>query len=130
MGDFPVTFYAATPFPDPPVHPYGGFEFGIYQQFLMTPDTVVLHHPGAGFQNTNYLPLHSQGEQGRVAQSVVGFKIILTENIVVRHMAIVAMGIFAMRTVVPGGILGRHDMAVDTSFRPVGKIEMGFPQIN
>jgi hypothetical protein len=45
-------------------------------------------------------------------------------------MTIVAVGFLTVGTVVPGGILGGHDVTVDTCFWFVGKIKMGFPQVN
>jgi hypothetical protein len=83
----------------------------------MTADTILMYHISSGLMNKNYLWFKPEGKHGCVAHSVFGLKKVFVENVVVRYMAIVAIGVFAVRTVPPGGILRRHNMAIDTGFR-------------
>lgn len=38
------------------------------------------------------------------------------------YVAVVAVGYFPMRTVVPGDVLGSHQVAVDAGFGVIGKV--------
>jgi hypothetical protein len=129
VGDLLVAFHASTPFLHLPVHDYRCFQPGIYQKLFMTPDTIVLNHFCTRLQNPDHLSLLPKGEQGGVSQPVVGLEVVFIENIVVGYVAIVAMRFFAVRTVVPGRILGSHNMAVNTRFRPVRKIGMSLAEV-
>jgi len=130
MGNFLVTFDTPSSFANFAVHVHGSFQFRIDQQVFMTPDAVGLDLPAPRFQDPDHLPFHPQREKRGMPQSVVGFEIILVDNIVMRHMAVVAMGFLPVRTVIPGGILGRHDVTVHAGFRFVGEVQMGFPEVH
>ena len=88
----------------------------------MTTDTILMNNFLTSLVNENDLRFEAQGKHGGMTHSILGFKKIFIENIVVWNMAIVAIGIFAVRTMRPGGILRRHDVAIDASFRIVRQI--------
>ena len=91
----------------------------------MAAEAVLLNHLLPGFLDLNHLGFFAQGKNGGVSQTILGFKIIVIEKVIVRYMALIAIGHFPVGTVKPGGILGSHDVAVYTGLRPVGKIGMG-----
>jgi uncharacterized protein YdeI (YjbR/CyaY-like superfamily) len=88
----------------------------------MTTDTVLLDHRPRFFFHNDVLRLEPEGECCGMSQSVGCFEKIFAEDVVVRHMAIVAGGYAEMRIVCPVGILGIHDMAVDACLRVVAEI--------
>jgi hypothetical protein len=89
----------------------------IEQQGGMTTDAVLMHHLATCLVDKNNLRLPPQGKYRSMAQSILGLEKIMAENIRMRHMAVVAVGMGTMRTVVPGGILRGHNVAVDAGFR-------------
>ncbi len=60
-----------------------------------------------------------------MAQTVFGFKIVFSKNVIVRHMAVIAVCHLAVCAMVPGSVLRHHDMAIDTRFGIVGQIRGG-----
>jgi len=60
---------------------------------------------------------------------VLGFEKVFVEYIVVRHMAVVAIGNPSMRPMGPGGILGSHNMAVHTGLRLIRQIRVRLADI-
>jgi len=79
----------------------------------MAPDAVPMDNFLPGFLNENHLWFQPEGEHGGMPQPVFCLEIILVENIVVRDMAIVAVCSLTMGTVIPGCVLGSHDVTVD-----------------
>jgi hypothetical protein len=65
-----------------------------------------------------------KGENRGVPHAVLCFKKVVTENVAVRHMTVVAIGILTVRIVRPSRILGCHDVAVDTSLWIIGQVGM------
>jgi len=130
VRNFLVAFNATLSFANLSVHCHRCFQFRIHKEFFMATDAIALHDPGPGFQDSDHLPFHTQGEEGGMTQTIIGFEIILIENIVVRNMTIVAVCILAVGTVCPRGILRGHDVAVDTCFGSVGEVEVSLPQIH
>jgi hypothetical protein len=88
----------------------------------MTSYAVSVNHFFSGFLYKNYLWFLAKRENSCMTQTVFCLEKVLAENIVMRHMAIVTIGFFAVRAVIPGGILWSHDMTVYTSLRLVAKI--------
>jgi hypothetical protein len=73
----------------------------------------------AGFMNKDNLGFTAQGIYACMAQTIFCFKIVFVHKIIMRDMTVIAMGYFTVRTMVPGGILRSHDVAVYTGLGPV-----------
>ena len=95
----------------------------------MATKTVALHHISARITNDDSLGFTSHGENDRMPHSVLGLEIVLVQNIIVGHVAVIACGHFTVRTVKPGHVLGDHDVTVHTGFGLIRKIreEIGNP---
>jgi hypothetical protein len=98
------------------------FQFGISDQGGMAPDAILLHYIYTCLVDKDILWLKPKRKHGCVACPIHSLKIIGAKNIVLWHMAIVATGYLTVRAVLPGGILGSHDMAIDTGFWRIGQI--------
>jgi len=90
----------------------------------MASDAVVLNHPLPGLVDLNYLWFQSQRENCGMPHAVLCLKEVMTENIVMRNMAVVAMGILPMRVVRPCRVLGCHDVAVNAGFGIVRQVSV------
>jgi len=66
--------------------------------------------------NPDHLRFHPQCEYRGMPHAVLGLKEVMIENIVVRNMAVIAVGVLPVRVVRPCGILGCHNVAVNTGF--------------
>jgi hypothetical protein len=114
MGCLPVAFPAI------PVHAVMMKHFGVVedpavcQKVGMTANTIVLDHVHTFLPYLDYLWFPPQRENGGVPQSVLCLEVIFVHHIIMRNMTIVTVGFFPVRAVVPGGILGGHDMTVHT----------------
>jgi len=84
--------------------------------------TVFHYHGGTLVDCLNNLFFASYRENGGVTHAIFAFKVIFAENIVLGYMTIVACGVSGVRTVIPGGIKRRHDMAVYTRGGIIGQI--------
>ena len=73
---------------------------------------VVHYHPCAGIFGGYCLPLLKGYELANMVHAVFRLEVILGEDVVVRHVAVVACGIAAMRGVHPRGVIGCHDVTV------------------
>ena len=89
--------------------------FMVFQQGCMTPEAILLHHTFALLLDKNDLGFFAKGENGGMPEAILGLEIVFIDRIVMGNMAIVAVGPFPVRTVIPGGILWGHDVAVHTS---------------
>jgi hypothetical protein len=85
---------------------------------------------GPGRFNLNNLGFEPECEHSGMAQPIHCFEVIFIHCIVLRHMAIVAMGNLAVRTVAPGGILRRHNMTIYAGLRIIGQVRMCLRQVN
>ena len=65
-----------------------------------------------------------QYQSGGMAHAILGFKVISVKNIVVWHMTIVTRCNFSVCTMVPGGVLRSHNVAIHTCFWIIGQIGM------
>jgi len=92
------------------------------QKLTMAPDAVLMNNLLTRFLDKDHLRFKPQSEHGSVPQPVLCLEVILVEYIVVGDMTVVAVGPFTMGTVVPGCILGSHNVAVDTCFRLVAQV--------
>jgi hypothetical protein len=97
----------------------------IGNNLCMTPDTVGLYYFFSFVLYKNYLGFPAEGENCGMPQAVLCFEIVFVQKVVVGHMAIVAICNLAMGTMRPCGILGSHDMAVNTGGRLIGQIRCG-----
>ena len=79
---------------------------------LVTTQAVCMHGIFAGIFDKYDLGFPAESEDGGMPQAVLCLEEIFIEHIVVRYMAIVAVGYPAMGTVRPGGVLRCHDVAV------------------
>ena len=86
----------------------------------MAADTIILNNFLTCFMNKNYLRFPSEGINSGVTHAILSLKKILIKYIIVWDMAIVTVGHFAVRTMIPGSILWGHDVAINTSLRFVG----------
>jgi hypothetical protein len=101
----------------------------ICDQMAVAADAIVLHHILACPMDMNHLWLSPKRENGGVPQSVFRLEIVFVKHIVVRHMAVVAVGHFTMRTVTPGGVLRCHDVAVHAGFRFIRQVGVRFTDV-
>ena len=90
----------------------------------MATDAIIVNHFLASLMNEDDLGFKSQGKHGGMAHTVFGLEKVFVEYIVVGHMAIVAVGIVAVRSMRPGGILRGHNMAIDAGLRVIRQIGM------
>jgi hypothetical protein len=102
---------------------------GIRYLILMAADAVALDHGYGRAQGFDHLRLGPKGEDGGMIQAILGFKKVFIEHIVLRYVAVVAMGYLAVGAVVPGNVLGGHQVAVHTGLGVVGKIGNGIAHL-
>ena len=116
MGCFTVAFPTFSP--GSGLVERGGGKHGLFirDQPGMTPDTVFLDHMLTLLFDHDHLGFLPECEQGGMPEAVLGFEIVFIQDIVVGHMAVIAMRMLPVRAVVPGGILWRHDVAVHAGF--------------
>ena len=83
-------------------------------QLRVVANAVVHNHFGAAFLSRDGLPLAVGHKVSHMLHAIHAFKQILVGDIVMWHMAIIALGIATMRTVNPRGVIGCHDVTVHT----------------
>ena len=83
----------------------------------MTPEAIILYHTFPFLLDKNDLGFFAKGENGGMPEAILGLEIVFIDCIVMGDMAIITVGPFPMRAVIPGRILGRHDVAVHTGSR-------------
>jgi hypothetical protein len=64
-----------------------------------------------------------------MSEPILSFEKILVDDVIVRDMAIVAVCNTLMRTMLPGCILGSHDMAIHACFGLITQIGIGFRNV-
>jgi hypothetical protein len=95
----------------------------------MATNAILMNHISSGFMNKNNLRFQTKGKHRSMTHSIFRLEKILVEHVVVWHVALVTIGVLPVRTVVPGGILRRHNVAVDTGFRIIRQIRIGFAHV-
>jgi hypothetical protein len=75
-----------------------GKEPGVMYQVAMATQAILLYYMPAILPNENGLRFQPHGKHVCMPHPVLGFEIIFIENVVVGHMAIVAMCNFPVRT--------------------------------
>lgn len=94
-------------------------------QGLVAADTVLLHHTLPRGVHPDDLGLGPEGKNGGMAKTILGFEVVFVQHVIVRHVAIIASGHQVMRTMLPGGKLRRHDVAIDAGGRLVREVGVG-----
>ncbi len=87
-------------------------------------DAVVHDDLVGSFAWTWCLTFAVSDKLGYVVQTVSSLEEVLASDVLVRYMAVVAGSIASMARMVPGSIVGRHDVAVDTCRRIIAQIAM------
>ena len=86
----------------------------------MATNAILVHHIASGFMNENHRRLHPEGKHRSMTHPVFCFEKILVENVVMWHVALVAIGVLPVRAVAPCSILRRDNVAIDAGFWIVG----------
>ena len=94
----------------------------IAKQCSMTPEAILLHHMFALLLDKNDLGFFAKGENCGMPEAILGLEIVFIDCIVMGDMALITIGPFPMRAVIPGGILGCHDVAVHTGGRIIRQV--------
>ena len=102
------------------IDPSGIHEFRI--QLHMATDTVSHDYLRALVDRLYHLRFPSHHEYRGVAHSVHTFEEPLLHGVLVRHMAVVASGVTAVRAMIPCSIIRAHNVAIHASSRVVGQI--------
>ena len=97
----------------------------VFQQGSVAPEAIILDHLLSLLLDKDDLGFFSKGKNGGMPETILGLKIIFIDRIVMWNMAIVAVGPLPVRTVIPGGILWRHDVAIHTGGRIIRQIGIG-----
>ena len=97
-------------------------DFVIGKQIGMAPEAVVLNHFFSFLLDKDYLRFLAQRENCSVSEAILCLEIILIDHIVMRNMAIVAMGPLPVGTMVPGSILRCHDVTIYAGLRIIRKV--------
>lgn len=129
MRHFSMTFPASAVCPAIMMVFDKAFHLRIDDLGAMTADAIVLNDFYGRLSGFNDFRFCSERKYGGVIQPILGFKIILVEYIVVRHMTVVATGNFTVRTARPSNVLRRHHMAVHTGLGIVRKIGSSVAQL-
>lgn len=93
-----------------------------FRQYPVTSDTVFLDGFHAGVFDMNDLRLKPEREHTRMTETVLCFEQVRAQDIVLGNVAIVARRDSGMTAALPGRVLRRHDVAIDTCSGIVGKI--------
>ncbi len=93
-------------------------------QLSVAPNAVLLNHNLAFRNCRNHLMLSTQSKNLSMAGAIFGFEIPFSENIILRHVTIIANRIAPVRAVLPGRIKRPHDVAVYANVRVIQKIRV------
>ena len=95
----------------------------------MTPHAVFHDDLSALVDGADGLSLLARDKLVNVVHAVFAFEEILPKDIVVRHVAVVARGVTGVRPMHPRGIVGGHDVAVDTGRGVISQVGVKPEQI-
>jgi hypothetical protein len=90
---------------------------------------VLLHYGHSLLFDFYYLWLCPHRKYGSMPQTVFCFEEISSKNVILGHMAVVTGRNLTVRTMLPGGILRSHYVAIDARFWVVGQVRMGIRHI-
>lgn len=82
-------------------------------ELCVTAYAVVINDTLAACHGTHHLWFTPSGKDGRMAQTVSPFRIVIVEDIIVWHVAVGTLSALAMRTVLPGRVVRLHDVALN-----------------
>jgi len=122
MGSFAVAVGTPSLHPEFMCLPGVGKKAAVGNKIRMASYTIFVHHFPALFLNEDHLGFPAQGEYRCMPKPVLRLEIVLVYKIIMRNMAIVAVGDLSVGAVHPGLVLGRHDMAVDAGLGFVAQI--------
>jgi len=88
----------------------------------MATDTIFLYYLNTCLFDKDHLRFGPERKNCGMTHAILRFKIVLPENIIMWDMALVTIGDCAVRTMAPGCILWRHDVAVHAGFRLIRQI--------
>jgi hypothetical protein len=91
----------------------------------MTSYAVLVNHFLPGFLYIDNLGFSPERENCCMSKTVLCLEKVFVENIIMGYMAFIAVCFFTVGAVIPGSILGSHDMTVYTGLRLVAKIGSG-----
>ena len=122
MGCFPVTIPTGPLGPDMLIGCGITHYFVVGEQICMTPEAVVLYNLFSLLLDKDYLRFLAECEDGSMSEAILCLEIVFIDCIVMGDMAIITIGPFPMRAVIPGGILGCHDVAVHAGRRIIRQV--------
>ena len=122
MRHIAVTFPTGTVGAVDDVIYHESFHLGICDLSLMAADAIILDDLDRWLPGTDYLRFRSQGEDGGMIKSVFGLEEILVGDIVMRHMAVIAVGNLTMGAMCPSEVLRCHQVTVHTGLRIIRQI--------
>jgi len=88
----------------------------------MTPEAIVLHHTFTLLLNEDDLRFFSKCENSGMPEAILGLEIVFIDCIVMGDMAIITIGPLPVRAMIPGGILGRHNVTIHTGGRIIRQV--------
>jgi hypothetical protein len=88
----------------------------------MTAETVLYDNLVRAPSRPNNLGLHVQGKDSSMIEAIGCFEIVFVYEAVLGQMAIIASCPDEMGAILPGLVIGTHDMAIDAGGRFVGHI--------
>lgn len=80
---------------------------------------IIVDDPLAGWNSLHGLWLPSHGKYIGVPKPIRRLEVVFAENIIVRHVAIVASGVTTVRAMQSRGVVGVHHVAIDASSRVI-----------
>lgn len=89
---------------------------------IMAALAVSLYHFSTRFMHDDRFGDIPQCEYGGMTQPVLGFEIVLPDEIVLRHMTVITGGMLPVRAVKPGSVLRSHDMTVYAGSRIIRQV--------
>ena len=96
-----------------------GVEVGVTTNAIVHDDLV------SSLTGTWSLTFAVSNKLGNMIEAISSLEEVLAYNVLVRYMTVVAGGITRMARMEPRGIVGCHDVAIDTSRRVVAQITVG-----
>lgn len=97
-------------------------KFTVGKEFRVASDAVFVNHFPPSLMDKDNLRLKPESKHRSMSEAILRLEEVLIKHIIMGYMTVVTVGLFAVRAMVPGGILGSHYVAVYTSLRFVAKV--------
>lgn len=97
-------------------------QFAVGKKFRVTSYAVFVNYLPTGLMNEDYLRFEPESKHCSMPEAVLRLEVILVKYVIVGHMAVVAVCLLAVRTMVPCGILRSHNMTVHAGLGLVAKV--------